>query len=970
MLGHSLPLAADAPAFAQVRASKPESAANRDRRGALAAGQRAPSARVRPSGRARVNLKRLARQASSAPRRSDATETLREIHAPLSIPEPAAAGSNVTGPDAHAAGAAEVGGPAAPSPSASQSFLAQEDAPQFGTNVFTIPPDTMGAVGLDKVFVNLNNNYRVQNKATGATLSTVSINDFWAATGAQFVFDPRVVYDPYNDRWLVAAVSEPGAANSSVLVGVSETSDPQGNFLLFRFVVGCAGGTQGCQPGGEWADFPMLGFNKNWVAVSWNQFTINTNAFVGGEALALSYPALRAGSGVGTGFTVPAPTAGSFCMHPATTFSPTEPTLHFVSHIGSSDASYRVFNLTGTPAAPALTPGALKMRDVHGQGAWTQPVGDLLPQQCVPGVGLPAHTCPLTPRKIDTADAAVRSNVVFRDGKLYYAQTVALPAGGLTSASRTAAQWTVLDAATQDDIDGGRVEDPTATATNGGRWYAYPSLAVNRNGDLLVGFSEFESDDYVDAGYAFRLAADPPATTRDPFIYKEGEDYYQKTFSGARNRWGDYSHTVVDPSNDRDLWTIQEYASLRVGVTGTGANDSRWGTWWAKVTAPAAPGDLIISEFRLRGPGGAADEFVEIYNNSGSALTVATADGSAGYALVSSNGTVRFNIPAGTVIPARGHFLGVNSAGYSLNGYPAGPATAAAGDTTYTGDIPDNSGLALFNTATPAAFTLVNRLDAVGFTSTADALYREGAGLPPLGVVTTNHSFYRSLCPGNTPIHGSAVGCAPGGSGRPRDTGANAADFLFVDTAGTNGGAGRRLGAPGPENLSAPAERNEGFSALLLNSSVGASQSPNRVRDLASDPTNRSTFGTLDIRRRYVNNTGQPVTRLRFRIADLTTFPAPSGFADLRARSSTPVLVSAVNDAGTCAPAPAPCTVTVQGTTLEQPPAQPNGGGFNSSMSVGLSAPLAPGASVNVRFLLGIQQTGLFRFFLNVEALP
>jgi hypothetical protein len=57
---------------------------------------------------------------------------------------------------------------------------------------------------------------------------------------------------------------------------------------------------------------------------------------------------------------------------------------------------------------------------------------------------------------------------------------------------------------------------------------------------------------------------------------------------------------------------------------------------------------------------------------------------------------------------------------------------------------------------------------------------------------------------------------------------------------------------------------------------------------------------------------------------------------------------------------------------LEGPPAQPNGGALNSTLTVGnitLGAPLAPGASVNVQFLLGIQQTGLFRFFINVEAL-
>ncbi len=119
------------------------------------------------------------------------------------------------------------------------------------------------------------------------------------------------------------------------------------------------------------------------------------------------------------------------------------------------------------------------------------------------------------------------------------------------------------------------------------------------------------------------------------------------------------------------------------------------------------------------------------------------------------------------------------------------------------------------------------------------------------------------------------------------------------------------------------------------------------------------------------------MTRLRFRVIDITTFPAPSGFADLRPRTSTLVVVSGINDAATCLAsngvATTPCTVNVQGSTLETPPSQPNGGGFNSSLSAGtvtLGTPLANGASLNLRFLLGIQQTGSFKFYINVEALP
>jgi hypothetical protein len=866
----------------------------------------------------------------------------------------------------------DIGGPLVPSPGPSQNFQGAIDEAVGGgpSGTFTIPPDTMGAVGLDKVVTMVNNNMVIQDKATGAVLSLVGLTSFWTSTGATGVFDPRIQYDPYNNRWIVAAVSNGQTANSSVVVGVSNTPDPQGTFTLFRFIVGCAPGSPGCNAQGGWADFPMLGFNKNWIAVAWNQFTINTGAFTDGRVLVLDYPTARTGTPVATLFSGASAAIGGFCLHPVTTFSPTEDALYLPTHISSGGATYRLHKLTGTPAAPTFNVDAANR--TRPGGGWTQPGGDALPQQCIPGVGLPTQTCPATPRRIDVGDAFIRSNAVFRNGKVFYPQTIALPAGSLTTSSRFVAQWTALN---NDGTfsDGGRVEDATATLINGGKNYGYPSLAVNKNNDILFGFSEFESDDYADTGYTFRVGTDAAGTMRDPVIYKEGEDYYSKVFSGTRNRWGDYSHTVVDPVNDRDLWTVQEYAMLRVGTTGQGTNDSRWGTWWAKVSAPAGAGDLLISEFRVRGSSGPNDEFVEIYNPNSSPFTVTTGDGSAGYSLVASDGTARFTIPSGTVIPAKGHYLGVNSVAYSLASYPAGNGTTATGDATYTTDIPDNAGIALFATSTPANFTLANRIDAVGSTSEANTLYREGAGYPTLTPFSIDYSFHRSFCPGNTPIFGSALGCAAGSGGLPKDSNDNAADFVFVDTNGISAGAGQRLGAPGPENLSSAIERNTAFSVLSLDATQAAGLPPNRVRDFTSDPPNNSTFGTLDIRRRVVNNTGSAVTRLRFRIIDINTFPSPSGFADLRTRTSTAVVVSGINDAGTCSPAPAPCIVTVQGTTLEQPPSQLNGGAFNSSQSAGtvtLATPLAPGASVNVRFLVGLQQTGNFRFFLNVEALP
>ena len=381
---------------------------------------------------------------------------------------------------------------------------------------------------------------------------------------------------------------------------------------------------------------------------------------------------------------------------------------------------------------------------------------------------------------------------------------------------------------------------------------------------------------------------------------------------------------------------------------------------------PATAGQIVISEFRLRGPNGAQDEFIEIYNASGADHTVSSLSGT-GYGVAASDGVTRCSIPNGTVIPNRGHFLCVNSGGYSLAAYPAGNGTTATGDATYVTDIPDGVGIALFNNNTGGGgFSLANRLDAVGTTFEANTTYKEGAGYLPVTPSNIEHSYLRDTCgkQGSIPTFGP---CPSGGL--PVDTNNNATDFYFVDTNGGIVGLERRLGSPGPENLSSPIQRNSSLPGTLIFSCVAAAAAPNRERDFTSDPGNNSTFGTLDIRRRFTNNTGGSVTRLRFRVIDITTFtsPPPPGIADLRARTSTNVTVSAGgNPCGTGA-------ITITGTTLEQPPSQLLGGGFNSSLSAGtitLGTPLANGASVDLRFLLGIQQPGNFKFFFNIEALP
>lgn len=376
----------------------------------------------------------------------------------------------------------------------------------------------------------------------------------------------------------------------------------------------------------------------------------------------------------------------------------------------------------------------------------------------------------------------------------------------------------------------------------------------------------------------------------------------------------------------------------------------------AIIAAPTAPGSVLISEFRLRGAGGADDEFVELYNNTDSEITVADANpltcaaqaltaGPAtpcGWALVDLQGAAsatpipRFVVPAGTTIPARGHYLAAG-AGYGLS-------ALAEPDLTYAppayGDA-DFTGLALYKTADRAEFTRANLYDAAGFEGVPDP-FREGTGLLPAdGVaVDAEHSFVRNQ-----------------GSGRPADTGDNRADFTLVSTDPSlvaHAGAAV-LGAPGPENSAGLVSRNAKFS-VGVPAAVASS-----VRTTSPAVTN-GALGTLSLRRRFTNNTGQTLTRLRFRVAEVTTLNGRLVFGSQAELRLLDAQLAGLAGTG------------LKAAKVETPPAQGIGGGVNTGLLIGgsltLAQPLPNGQSVDVEFLLGVMRGGSYQLVLNIEAAP
>ncbi|MBU3076842.1 hypothetical protein [Sphingomonas quercus] len=88
------------------------------------------------------------------------------------------------------------------------------------------------------------------------------------------------------------------------------------------------------------------------------------------------------------------------------------------------------------------------------------------------------------------------------------------------------------------------------------RWL--PSAAMDRFGNIGIGYSFGDAQTYVGQRFAGRLAGDPPGQLGAETVLVHGQGAQTDTL-----RWEDYVTTAVDPDDDCTMWYVGDY--LRTG---------------------------------------------------------------------------------------------------------------------------------------------------------------------------------------------------------------------------------------------------------------------------------------------------------------------------------------------------------------------------------------------------------------------
>jgi hypothetical protein len=438
---------------------------------------------------------------------------------------------------------------AAPAPAASNSF----DGLDYATAGAGWPPDTNGDVGPNHYVQTVNTSIGIYAK-TGSQLAQFTFDQLFSAGGTGTPCDnsnqgdPVVVYDPIGDRWVISDFAWNDAQFSTgpfyECFAVSKTADPvAGGWWFYAFKV---------ENTSLIPDYPKLGVWPDAIYMSANVFaTTGSQAFKNAQVWAFDRVKMEAGlPATAVTFNVANRVQGVsvFSLQPSNTRSvtglpPAGAPNYFASIYGSYNVRIWKFKVNfTTPSQSSFT------------GPTNVPISTF-------SVG-PSSVPELKGNTLDTLSyrLMMQNQYTNQGGRESLWLTHTVGSGGTPNIARV--RWYEVP------VTGGTIaKSPRQQSTFApdARNRFIPSLAVDKQGNMAIGYSVSDSTMYPSIRYAGRLAGDPLSTlgqTETSLI--EGTGFQCCTFSdgSVNHRWGDYSAMTIDPDGCT-FWFTTEYATAQ-----------------------------------------------------------------------------------------------------------------------------------------------------------------------------------------------------------------------------------------------------------------------------------------------------------------------------------------------------------------------------------------------------------------------
>jgi hypothetical protein len=337
--------------------------------------------------------------------------------------------------------------------------------------------------------------------------------------------DPIVLYDHLANRWLVSQLQyDETFTHTAQCVAISTSSDATGSYNRYEFDYG--------------ANFPDYPKWSVWPDGYYNSVNVFPgNSFAGAQACAYDRTSMLAGG-----------PANAICFQqPPSVFSllpadldgsrlpPTGAPNYFVGLADGSDLNLFRFH------ADFVNPGNSTF-----SGPTPVPVADYN-EICARATTVSCIPEPNPGEKVDGLSDRVMFRLAYRNfgdhESLVVNHTVL---GGALGGVR----WYEIrnPGTTPAVFQQGTVIDPDIDFWLG-------SIAMDKAGDIALGFSAMSKDLFSSVYVAGRKPGDPSGQMFGPLVFANGGGVQVQSFK----RWGDYSSMSVDPKDDCTFWYTQEY---------------------------------------------------------------------------------------------------------------------------------------------------------------------------------------------------------------------------------------------------------------------------------------------------------------------------------------------------------------------------------------------------------------------------
>lgn len=395
-----------------------------------------------------------------------------------------------------------------------------------GQNGGGYPPDPSGAVGPNHYVQAVNATpIKIFNKTTGANILTTTIG---ALLGTANDGDPIIMYDKYADRWFI---SQFGVSGNRIFIGISQTNNPAGSYYAYTFT----------SP--QFPDYLKFSIWENGYYMSSNQSTDKMFCFERAQML-IGNPSARA---INRNFTTGA-VSGFFCPLPADAgddvLPPVGTPLPFFSYYenawGGGVDAVKIWSMDvdwlATPTAVITGPVVLPTASFDGtyNASWND-----IDQ-------------PGTSAKLDGIGGVVTYRSQFRTWTGY--NTVCLNWGVKMGGTQRSIKWVELR---QNQATGvwSIFQEGIYSPDSKSRWVG--SISMDDNGSIALCYARASSaaGDFASLGFTGRLASDAPGT----MSFAETMVINGTNAQTSNNRFGDYSHTSLDPVDGVTFWHTGEY---------------------------------------------------------------------------------------------------------------------------------------------------------------------------------------------------------------------------------------------------------------------------------------------------------------------------------------------------------------------------------------------------------------------------